>query len=485
MTVPSADRSVIPSGRRGIALILAGALVCAVHLVIGYLNKRRCVGPVFDELGRSGPDWRIRINHDVCYSDIQQLWLGRDVNLHVFPYLHGGISETGQLTGGAVEFPVLTGLIMWLGGLGADNDGQFLAHSAILLAPFGIATAVMLFALARSRGWWFALAPAVFMYGFFSWDLMPVAFTTAGWMVMIAGRSRFSTRTRAILASVAFGLGAAAKFYPLMFVAPVIAYLLFRRPQPSTDGAPTSSPPRDVRGAILVGATAVGTLALVNLPIAVAGFSGWWASFQFQWSRPIDLTTNSIWFWAGRPFTNSDQSTQHVLAIASTLATATGMFAALVAGYVLMHRRGSSTYPWLQVSAAMLCAYLLFNKVHSPQHILWLLPCFVLLRIRAGWIIAYYCADLAIGIGFFRWQYLIITSQPSGIFDSWPAQAVMVGVWGRAALLIGLAIAFLNARSVERQPPRSAQKSRRVDSAADDTMAGCKLGSGSSSSLLP
>ena len=69
-------------------------------------------------------------------------------------------------------------------------------------------------------------------------------------------------------------------------------------------------------------------------------------------------------------------------------------------------------YPWLPVCAAMLAAYLLFNKVHSPQFVLWLLPFFVLLRIRAGWILAYFVADAAIGIGFFRWQYLINSRLP-------------------------------------------------------------------------
>lgn len=77
-------------------LIIAGTLVFAAVLAAGYVGKRRCVGPTFDQAGRSGPDWRIRINADLCYSDIQQMWLGRDINLHVFPYIHGGITSGGQ-----------------------------------------------------------------------------------------------------------------------------------------------------------------------------------------------------------------------------------------------------------------------------------------------------------------------------------------------------------------------------------------------------
>ncbi len=446
----------------------AGTVVCALTLLVGFLGKHRCVGPSFDAAGRSGPDWRVRMNADLCYSDIQQLWIGRDINLHVFPYIHGGITAGGRLTGGAVEYPVLTGLLMWLGGLGAHNDGQFLARSALLLAPFGIVTAVLLFALAGRRGWWFALAPALVMYAFLSWDLLPVAATTAG-IAAVAGPRRWSRRRRGVLAAIAFGIGGAAKFYPLMFVAPLIIWMCYpehgdtvgaaapdRRQRASRRGGCGDAPPKgDIRGALLVAGVAAGTWAVINAPFAAAGFPGWWAAFQFQWSRPIDLTTNSIWFWAGRPATDADDvAVQHALGIVSTTVTAAGMLAALAAGLIRAGHGRHRTYPCLQVCAAMLCAYLLLNKVHSPQYTLWLLPFFVLLRIRAGWIIAYYVADLAMGIGFFRWQYLIVTHQPNGIFDNWPAQAVMVGVWGSAALLVGLAIVFMNATA-------AAQRTRR------------------------
>jgi len=90
--------------------------------------------------------------------------------------------------------------------------------------------------------------------------------------------------------------------------------------------------------------------------------------------------------------------------------------------------------------------------VHSPQFALWLLPFFVLLRIRAGWILAYFLADAAIGIGFFRWQYLIGSGLPSGSYDALSPQLVLIGVWGRAALLIALIVVFLRARAVVCRP---------------------------------
>jgi hypothetical protein len=128
-------------------------------------------------------------------------------------------------------------------------------------------------------------------------------------------------------------------------------------------------------------------------------------------------------------------------------------------GWVRYQREG--TFPWVAVSAAMLCGFLLLHKVHSPQYTLWLIPMFVLLRIRWGWIVAYLAADLAMGIGIFRWYYEIYNGEHGGIYDGLAAQAVMVGVWGRAALLIGLFFAFLTARETfanESEPALTAKR---------------------------
>ena len=91
----------------------------------------------------------------------------------------------------------------------------------------------------------------------------------------------------------------------------------------------------------------------------------------------------------------------------------------------------------------MLCGFLLLHKVHSPQYTLWLVPMFVLLRVNWGWVAAYFLADLAMGVGIFRWYYAIEFGEPSGIYDGFSAQAVVIGVWGRAALLVALFLVFL------------------------------------------
>ena len=93
---------------RAVAAVIV--LLTAVLLLVSYASKDRCVGPTFDDKGRTTPDYDIRIDRDFCYSDIQYLWLDRDIDKHVFPYVHGGITPPpdSKLTGGTVEYPVLT-----------------------------------------------------------------------------------------------------------------------------------------------------------------------------------------------------------------------------------------------------------------------------------------------------------------------------------------------------------------------------------------
>ena len=75
-----------------------------------------------------------------------------------------------------------------------------------------------------------------------------------------------------------------------------------------------------------------------------------------------------------------------------------------------------------------------------------------LFRVHLGWAISYYIADFAMGVGIFKWYHAVDVNKATTIYDGFTAQAVMIGVWGRAALLVGLFIAFLNARSTVDDP---------------------------------
>jgi uncharacterized membrane protein len=431
-------------GRTALAVLV---LLCGVTLVLGFANKDRCTGPSFDELGRSVPDFERRNKQEVCYSDIQFLWVGRDIDRHIFPYVNGTLTEDGRLAGGVVEYPVLTGVIMWISALFATNDATFLLASAVLLAPFGLLTAWLLGRLSRWRALLWALGPPLVLYAFHNWELPVVACAVAAVYVMHRGWGRRGVDRplvdRATVAGVLLGLGFLFKLYPALFVLPLMLYVL-------TGGQAGRELPEgrrwDVAGTVRVGAAALGTAVLVNLPFMLVGFEGWKASFAFQWQRKADITTNSIWFWGLRPDSNPENAgVQDMISLWSLTLMGASFVAACVLGWLRYQREG--TYPWVAVSAAMLCGFLLLHKVHSPQYTLWLVPMFVLLRIRWGWVVAYLLADIAMGVGIFRWYYEIGYGKHGGIFDGFAAQAVMIGVWGRAALLVGLFFAFLAART--------------------------------------
>ncbi len=414
-------------------MLVAIVVLTGFTLLLGYANKARCVGPEFDAQGRSGPDYTLRVDRDVCYSDIQYLWLGRDIDKHVFPFVSGSITPDGVLEGGTVEYPVLTGLLMWAGALFAHNDGEFLLYSALLMAPFGLLTGWMLGRLARWRALLWAIGPPLVLYAFHNWDLPVVATAVAAVFVMNGWRTSRPLADRAVLASVLLGLGFAFKLYPGAFVLPLALYVL------------TMSQPGRLHwwGAVRVALAAAVTVVLVNLPFALAGYQGWRASFTFQELRKVDLTTNSIWFWGFRPDSEPDNvAFQHwVNWLSPTLVVASFLVAAAVG---LWRWRRSGVYPWVAVSAAMLCGFLLLHKVHSPQYTLWLLPFFVLLAVPWRWVVGYLIVDAVMGIGIFRWFYALKTGAgASDIAAGLAAQSVAVGVWGRAALLVVLFVVFL------------------------------------------
>ncbi|MFI7001168.1 glycosyltransferase family 87 protein [Nocardia sp. NPDC050175] len=438
-------------GRRA-ALAAVVLVLCGLTLVLGYANKARCAGAPFSADGRSSV-FDTTKDSDVCYSDIQFLWLGRDINEHVFPYVRGGITDDGTLVGGAVEYPVLSGTLMWLGALGAHNDADFLRHSALLLAPFALLTAWMLARLAGRAALLWAAGPPLVLYAFHNWEL-PVVFTAVAAVYVVATLTRYSLRTRGILAAILLGLGFCLKLYPGIFVLPLLAYVL-------TGGVERDPGERrmDVRGALLTAGAAIGTVIAVNLPFALAGYEGWRASITFQQLRQADITTNSIWYWGLRPLFGADTQSEALFQQVVSVASPALVLAAFALAMWLGWKRYLVTgvFPWVGVSGAMLCGFLLFHKVHSPQYTLWLVPFLVLLEVPWTAIGAYLVADAALGIGVFRYFYALGTGRPAEQME----KVVQFGVWGRAVLLVALFFLFLRAlprgfRPVPPQVPRFA-----------------------------
>lgn len=451
--------------RRGdtAVIVVVSLLLTSLLMYWSYLVKIKCGGPPFLEGGRSS-HWPVGDADAVipCYSDLMFLWKGRGIDEHIFPYIHGGINADGKLFGGVVEYPVLSGMMMWLGAIGAHTDTEFFQHSVWLLIPFGLAITVLLALMVR---WWvlfWAATPPLVLYSFHNWELPVTATAVAAVAVMAwgagisprTGRRRLSLRAGAILASILLALGFCLKIYPGLFVLPLALYVLTSSAPPAGSSAPeirTGSVRNtlDWTGAACTLAAAVITVIAVQLPFMVLGFDGWKAALSFQGRRKADVDTNSIWYWGLRHVTGGQNSTYNSLVgVLSPLLILAAFALSIHLGRRYYERLG--TFPWIGVAASMLAGFMLFHKVHSPQYTLWILPFFVLLQIRWPVIVAYLLADFVLDTTIFR-LFGIYTSGSD--MKWWVIGGVNFGVWVHAAVLTYLIFTFVT--SPPREPLRS------------------------------
>lgn len=427
------------------ALILVTAMLLTVAAgAASFATKVGCTTPA----GGGKREWLYGASNDIvpCYSDLFTMWHGRGLSEHLFPYVHGGITPDGHLFGSVVEYPVLSGLIMWISGLGADTDRQFLWHSLLILLPFAFVIAILLALMTR---WWVMLwvaTPPLVLYALHNWELPVVCAAVVGIAVMAWGGSanpatglrRWSVRTTAIVAAIPLGIGFSLKIYPGLFVLPLVLYVLTRGER--TDGRRSGL---DWLGAAYVALSAIVTVLVTQVPFMIAGYEGWKAAIDFQTKREANLSTNSIWYWGLRFITGGETSTYtSIVDVASPLLIISSFALACYLGWRTYRRDGA--FPWLGVSAAMLAGFMVFHKVHSPQYTLWILPFFVLLRVR-WWVIALYLVgDLVLDLTIFH-----LLMEKSAMVRAWVVAGVNFGVWTHAIILAALVVIFVNAKPRE------------------------------------
>jgi uncharacterized membrane protein len=371
-------------------------------LIAGFALKAQCMTSV--DGFWDGVQWR-----RFCYNDIQALYHPRQIDQHTFPYIWGYLGSV-ELQGGGIEYPVLTGLFMWLTGLPTHSWNQFLVVSALALAPFGLLTAYLLGKMSGHRALYWAAAPAIVLYAFHNWDLLVVAAATAGFYLW--------WKKRPLAAAAAFGVGGALKLYPLLFLIPLFVDVW----------------QQDRKSARRTWWTGIGTVVLINLPIAFWNPPSWWLTYRFHSLRSPNV--DSLW---GQTFPSLNPS---VINAVSGVLTVGSIGAAL--WWATRRSRDDGSFPFVQASGAILCAFLLWSKVQSPQYTLWLLPFFVLLDVRPRWWVAYTVVDLAVYVSVFRFFGDFTSGADVGLSA---AHFVMIyAVFARALLHGVLFVVFLRSR---------------------------------------
>ncbi|MEZ0234782.1 MAG: glycosyltransferase family 87 protein [Actinomycetota bacterium] len=340
---------------------LGVVLACVIGtMALGAATKAPCAPGEWGDL---------RQYRRLCYTDVVPLLDTEQLRGSRLPFLDACEPVEGR---NCDEYPVLTMYVMrlasWISG---DDYAPFYWVNALLLTGFAVAIAVMLYVANGSRALYFALAPTLLVYGTMNWDPVAVALATAGLLAFFRRRDR--------AAGVALGLGAATKLYPALLAVPLIAQRLReRRPD----------------GAIVLAWTTAGAWLLVNLPFAAAAPTAWLTFFRFNGERGADF--DSLWYIACR----------HLDLCPSTRAINVGSFAIFLISIAVVWAikvRRHPDFPRWTLGLPLLVAFLLSNKVYSPQYGLWLLPWFALALPRLWPFLAFSLTDVAVFVTRFSW----------------------------------------------------------------------------------
>ena len=248
-----------------------------------------------------------------------------------------------------IEYPILTGLFIQLAGMiGKTRAGYYLASIAGLIAAAAIATYFLYKILLARLGvselqknnllrYWI-LAPSMLVFATSNWDILAIS--------LIAAAFYFLHEEKFYWGAFLLALSFSAKFYPILYF-PIL--LLKSRSW------------KDWLG--IVGILAA-TTAILNGFFMIYHFNTW--SYFYTLNALRDPNPDSIWTiirYFIRPF---EVGTVNFLSFA--------LFSASYFYFIWKYRRDSVFK--LCFIATML--FLLFNKIFSPQYILWLLPFFVI-----------------------------------------------------------------------------------------------------------
>ncbi|MEW1719692.1 glycosyltransferase 87 family protein [Streptomyces sp. NPDC093109] len=315
-----------------------------------------------------------------CYSDIPHLYLGRGFADNLVPYFDRISGDMQYL-----EYPVLTGLFMeaasWLtpGGSMQYREQMYWMVNAGMLMICAVVIAVCVTRTHRRRPWdglLVALAPAFALTATINWDLLAVALTAAAMLMWARGR--------ALAFGILIGLATAAKLYPVLLLGPL--FLLCWR----------AGKFREYGTALL--ATAGAWLA-VNLPIMLLAPEGWKRFYVFSRERGIDFGS----FWL---IITQRTGTSIDVGVVNTYATLLMLLAC--AGLLVLTLTAPRRPRFAQLAFLVVAAFILTNKVYSPQYVLWLIPLAALARPRWRDFLIWQACEVLYYLGI--WMYLAYTT---------------------------------------------------------------------------
>jgi uncharacterized membrane protein len=371
-------------------------LIALVFMALGWSTKAPCLQTV----GTGPGDQRVanwqnqRAYYELCYSDTVPLYGAELLSQGRFPYKSSWIEKDasgkpqtrydGKPAVRYMEYPVLTGLYQYVSMSLAKTYTAtsrmlplpvvaevvvFFDVCALGLALAWLATVWATAGLAGRRVWDAALvgaSPLVIFQIFTNFDALATALALGGLLAW--------ARRRPVLAGVLIGLGGAAKLYPLLLLGPLLVL-----------GIRTGRLSEVIR----TGAAAVMTWLLVNLPVLMLFPRGWSEFFRLNARRGDDMDSlysviKSFTGWAGF---DSDLGLWQPPSNLNAVVLVLFVLCCAAIGYIALTAPRRPRVA--QLAFLVVVAFLLTNKVWSPQFSLWLVPLAVLAlphrRILLAW----------------------------------------------------------------------------------------------------
>lgn len=417
--------------------------IALVFLALGWSTKAPCLQTV----GTGWPDQRVanwenqRAYYEFCYSDTVPLYGAELLSQGKFPYKSSWLEldATGkpraQYDGRSavryMEYPVLTGVYQYV-SMALAKTYTAVAKSSGLPLLAGVAEVVMFFnisafglalawlatvwatsMLAGRRVWDGALvaaSPILIFQAFTNFDALATALATAGLLAW--------ARRRPVLAGILIGLGVSAKLYPALLLLPLL--LLGIRTGRFGDAVRTTS-------------VAVLVWCAVNLPVLLLYPRGWSEFFRLNTRRNQDMDSlynviKSFTGWQGfDPDLGFWQPPTALNAIVGALFV---LCCAAIAYIALTAPRRPRV---AQLAFLVVAAFLLVNKVWSPQFSLWLVPLAVLALPHRRVLLAWMTVDALVWVP--RMLYLY-GERNKGLPEQWFTVTVLIRDLALVALIV-------------------------------------------------
>ena len=263
-----------------------------------------------------------------CYSDLPSLFGERGMVDNKWPYA----SDTN-----AVEYPVLTGLVMYATSFLAHSPISYFNFNAFLLALLFIGLVFIVYRIRPEFTYLLPVAPAMIASLYINWDLWAIA------TMMLA--IYWFDRKAYLYSSVALAVSISTKFLPVFLLLPIL-FILWRSNQ--------------IRELVKYALTTGALWLAINLPFALTTPTGWWRFYKLNMEREADW--GSLWL----------AFSQLGLGLANLNYLAVLLLLIGITSFVIFLFELKNTPTLASVAFIVLAIVMLASKVYSPQYVLWL-----------------------------------------------------------------------------------------------------------------